>query len=467
MNGKSKQVLLVLCGQTTAAALSVVALWVALSLPGHSAWFLSEVGAVMLVSRLLYRLSRGPLPVFVTRSIRKRTWRVLIDESVITTILLAAAFVADWPVEKITMALFFGLNLILQMIFLMVIRLALAVLAAERKRSGRSQARKQAIILGTGKQARTVADMILDSPEMETRIIGFMDYRRHNLWRYRDIPLIGHPDELAAIVATRQVDAVMIAVNSQDLPLTQPVFEVAEQMGVTICLMSEIFHSRVARVRPGYINGIPTLIYRAVPECRYSLLAKAIIDRLGALVGIVLTAPVMLATALWIKLDSRGPVLFSQVRSGLNGKQFSILKFRTMGSDAESYKKDLRHLNEMSGPVFKIKEDPRVTRCGKFLRRFSIDELPQFFNVLRGEMSLVGPRPPLPKEVARYDRWQHRKLSVKPGLTCLWQVSGRSNVDFEDWMKLDLQYIDNWSLWLDAKILARTVPAVLKSDGAA
>jgi len=173
----------------------------------------------------------------------------------------------------------------------------------------------------------------------------------------------------------------------------------------------------------------------------------------------------ILMTALFIKLDSRGPIFYKQTRCGLNGRQFSMYKFRTMCCDAEKQKDDLLHENEMSGPVFKIKDDPRVTRVGRFLRKFSIDEVPQFLNVLKGEMSLVGPRPPLPHEVAGFLPWQRRKLSVKPGVTCIWQVNGRNNIGFEEWMRLDLDYIDNWSLWLDAKIIARTIPTVIKGSG--
>ncbi|MDH4034488.1 MAG: exopolysaccharide biosynthesis polyprenyl glycosylphosphotransferase, partial [candidate division Zixibacteria bacterium] len=244
-----------------------------------------------------------------------------------------------------------------------------------------------------------------------------------------------------------------------------PLFELAERMGVTICFLPEPFRPKVARMRPGFMCGLPTVVYRAVPEDQSLLLVKALVDRIGALVGLLLAAPLMLATAMAIKLESRGPVFFRQERSGLNGKTFKLFKFRTMCADAEEKKDTLKEQNEMSGPVFKIARDPRITKIGRILRKYSIDEVPQFFNVLRGEMSLVGPRPPLPREVAEYDPWQHRKLSVKPGVTCLWQVNGRNQIDFEDWMRLDLEYIDHWSLWLDAKILARTIPAVIKGSG--
>jgi len=210
---------------------------------------------------------------------------------------------------------------------------------------------------------------------------------------------------------------------------------------------------------------MPALVYRSVPENRAALYLKSLFDKIGALVGLTLALPIMLVTALLIRLESKGPVFFKQWRTGENGKPFKLYKFRTMCVDAEDRKKSLADQNEMSGPVFKISKDPRITTVGRFLRKYSIDELPQFINILKGEMSLVGPRPPLPSEVSNYQPWQHRKLSIKPGVTCLWQVNGRNTVDFDEWMRLDLEYIDNWSLALDAKILLRTVPTVPKGTG--
>jgi exopolysaccharide biosynthesis polyprenyl glycosylphosphotransferase len=191
-------------------------------------------------------------------------------------------------------------------------------------------------------------------------------------------------------------------------------------------------------------------------------------DCLGALAMLILLSPFLLIISLAIKFSSPGPILFRQQRSGLNGRPFSIYKFRTMVTNAEQLKHELEAMNEMTGPVFKVTNDPRVTPIGKFLRKYSLDEWPQFYNVLRGEMSLVGPRPLPVDEVKRFNDLAHRRrLSVKPGLTCLWQVSGRNNVtDFRDWVRLDLEYIDNWSLWLDFKILWWTVPVVLVGTGA-
>jgi exopolysaccharide biosynthesis polyprenyl glycosylphosphotransferase len=192
---------------------------------------------------------------------------------------------------------------------------------------------------------------------------------------------------------------------------------------------------------------------------------KRLADVAGAATGLVVSAPVMMLVALAIKLESRGPVLFTQTRVGKHGRPFRMYKFRTMCPDAEHRKADLANLNEMSGPVFKVTNDPRTTRLGRFLRKYSIDELPQLVNVLSGRMSLVGPRPALPSEVEAYQPWHRKRLLAKPGLTCLWQVNGRHHVDFDEWMRLDLEYIDKSSLGLDLKILAKTVPAVLKGTG--
>jgi exopolysaccharide biosynthesis polyprenyl glycosylphosphotransferase len=311
-----------------------------------------------------------------------------------------------------------------------------------------------------------VADRICDNPQWGIHILGFLDYHRTGLWRYRDIPLIAHPDGLADIIKHNQVDYVIIAVQDNDASLTPHAFSAAEEMGVTVCLLTDPYFHPISSARATTFMDFPAVVYSSILDDRMQMIVKKMIDRIGALAGLILSLPVMLITALIIKLEDGGPILFRQVRSGHNGRPFTMLKFRTMIPDAEKLRDTLEERNEMAGPVFKIKNDPRITRVGAFLRRMSIDELPQFINVLKGDMSLVGPRPPLPDEVSHYDRWQRRKLSVKPGLTCLWQINGRNKIDFEDWMKLDLEYIDNWSLWLDTKILVRTIPAVFKRDGA-
>jgi exopolysaccharide biosynthesis polyprenyl glycosylphosphotransferase len=214
------------------------------------------------------------------------------------------------------------------------------------------------------------------------------------------------------------------------------------------------------------MDGVPMLAFTRTPSDALALGVKRGFDVLISAAVLVLLSPFLAAIALAIRIDSRGPIFFTQRRLGQNGRVFKMVKFRSMFSDAEARLEALRTQNEMSGPVFKIKDDPRVTKVGRFLRRTSLDEFPQFWNVLKGEMSIVGPRPPIPSEVRQYKRWQRRRLSMKPGITCSWQISGRNNVPFERWMELDLEYIDGWSLWGDLGIFLRTIPAVLSARGA-
>ncbi len=457
---------LIASGQIGAAILSLTALWTILTLSGCAGGWMYEALLGLAILRVGYFHTRGPKAVLEQRQVWKRLPRLLTDETAISIGLAASCFVMSWSVELSTLGIFYLGSIILQLCLMSMSRFVITTMASYDKMGGHTEvATQQAIIVGTGAHARKVADMVLRSPELETRLLGFLDYRKKGLWRYRDVPLIGHPDTLEEIVANTQVDALFWAVEPLDIPRAWDVLKTAEKMGVSVFAMPSVYDPKVARIRPSYINGMPAMIYRSVPEGRVALLCKSVLDRIGALLGLVLFAPVMIAVAAVVKANSKGPILFKQVRSGLNGKQFMLYKFRTMCSDAEGRKKELLEHNEMSGPVFKIASDPRVTDVGRFLRKYSLDELPQLFNVIAGNMSLVGPRPPLPAEVRKFEPWQHRKLSVKPGLTCLWQVNGRNAIDFEDWMRLDLQYIDNWSLWLDAKILAKTIPAVMKGSG--
>ena len=323
------------------------------------------------------------------------------------------------------------------------------------------------LIIGTGKLGREFADKILTNLHFGLKIIGFLDWgNRRELWRYRDIPRIGHVNDLPRILQNSQVDFVVFAVGHKYLGAIEGSLKICEEMGVRVSLLADFFRTRIARRKIESFFGAPMICYDPAPGLNFEMVMKNITDRILAVVGIIIAAPIMMAATVAIKLTSPGPVVFKQPRCGLNGRIFTLYKFRTMVQNAEEQKKDLMRFNEVRGAAFKMKNDPRITTVGKFLRKTSIDELPQLFNILKGEMSLVGPRPPLANEVSRYDRWQRRKLSMKPGLTCLWQISGRSDVSFEEWMKLDLQYIDNWSFWKDAEILARTVPAIIKGTGA-
>jgi exopolysaccharide biosynthesis polyprenyl glycosylphosphotransferase len=233
-------------------------------------------------------------------------------------------------------------------------------------------------------------------------------------------------------------------------------------------VLSNIFNLRLAQSTAGEFEGeAVTTLCSGSPE-DWQRLLKRTFDIVASLVATLMLAPLFLLAGFLIKLTSQGPVFFIQERVGLNKRRFRLYKFRTMVADAEERQREIEHLNEASGPVFKIKNDPRLTPVGRFLRKTSIDELPQIFNVLKGDMSLVGPRPLPVRDYQKFDQdWQRRRFSVRPGITCLWQINGRSSTPFEKWMELDMEYIDHWSLWMDFKILAETIPVVLKGTGAA
>jgi exopolysaccharide biosynthesis polyprenyl glycosylphosphotransferase len=244
------------------------------------------------------------------------------------------------------------------------------------------------------------------------------------------------------------------------------VLEICREQGINTRVAADIFPAKISKVSMEFLESVPLITFSTTPNHALALLIKRIMDILISALLLAVLFPFMVFFGLLIKLTSRGPILYRQVRCGLYGRKFVLYKFRSMRQGAEDILWEIRHLNEMDGPVFKMRNDPRVTPLGRFLRKSSIDELPQLWNVLRGEMSLVGPRAPLPEEVKEYSRWQRRRLSVRPGITCLWQISGRNEIDFHEWMKLDLHYIDNWSLQLDIKILLRTFPVVLIGKGA-
>jgi exopolysaccharide biosynthesis polyprenyl glycosylphosphotransferase len=274
--------------------------------------------------------------------------------------------------------------------------------------------------------------------------------------------------QLAQMLHEHSANGVIISARHTYFEQVENAIKTCELEGIEAWLVADFFGTQISRARFDELLGHPLLVFRTTPETSWQGIAKQLMDFTGALFLLIALSWLFVILAILIKLTSPGPVFFRQQRSGLNGSPFTLYKFRTMGTNAEQLKHELEAMNEMSGPVFKVTNDPRVTPVGKFLRKYSLDELPQLYNVLRTEMSLVGPRPLPVDEVKRFDNLAHRRrLSVKPGLTCLWQISGRNQIsDFKDWVRLDLEYIDNWSLWLDFKILIRTIPAVLIGTGA-
>jgi len=276
--------------------------------------------------------------------------------------------------------------------------------------------------------------------------------------------------QLIELLHEHSVSGVLVSARHTQFERVEGVIQLCETEGVEAWLVADFFATQIAHASFDEMFGSPLLVFRTTPETSWQMLAKLLLDFFGASVMLLVlfVIPVIPVIALLIKLTSPGPVFFRQQRSGLNGAPFTIFKFRTMATNAEQFKHELEAMNEMTGPVFKVTNDPRITPIGKWLRKYSLDELPQLFNVLRGEMSLVGPRPLPVDEVKRFNDLAHRRrLSVKPGLTCLWQVQGRNKIsDFKEWVRLDLEYIDNWSIWLDLAILIRTIPAVFSGAGA-
>jgi exopolysaccharide biosynthesis polyprenyl glycosylphosphotransferase len=292
----------------------------------------------------------------------------------------------------------------------------------------------------------------------------------HSVSIVAEVNLVETPvQQLVAELHNHSVYGVILSAKHTNFEQVEYVIRACELEGVEVWLVADFFSTQISRTSLDELLGRPLLIFRTTPEASWRIVAKQVVDLVGSVILLLLfTFLFFIPIALAIRFTSPGPILFRQQRSGLNGRPFTIFKFRTMVTNAEQIKHELSAMNEMTGPVFKVTNDPRVTPVGKFLRKWSLDELPQIFNVLRGEMSLVGPRPLPVDEVKRFENLSHRRrLSVKPGLTCLWQVKGRNQInDFREWVRLDLEYIDNWSLGLDFKILLLTIPAVFRGTGA-
>jgi exopolysaccharide biosynthesis polyprenyl glycosylphosphotransferase len=323
------------------------------------------------------------------------------------------------------------------------------------------------LLVGTGRKAAQLGEFLEAHPHWGFRVVGYLDddnggeIRRESRWS-----CVGKITDLERVLMREVVDELIFVIEKGRLHEYEEALLVAERHGVRAHVSLDIFPHVLARPVLEEMDGVPLLSFTTTPSNPLQLVVKRALDLAAAFLLSAVTLPIQLLAAIAIKLSSPGPVLFRQVRCGLNGRHFTLWKFRTMRAGSEERLPEISHLNEMSGPVFKARNDPRLTLVGRVLRRLSIDELPQLWNVTLGHMSLVGPRPPLPEEVARYEPWQRRRLSMKPGLTCLWQISGRSELDFDRWMELDLKYIDTWSPMLDLKILLKTVPAVLSGRGA-
>jgi exopolysaccharide biosynthesis polyprenyl glycosylphosphotransferase len=348
-------------------------------------------------------------------------------------------------------------------------RLTLRCLLKQVRVRGRNL--RLVLIVGTNPRALELARKIEATPELGYRIIGFVDEDWPGLedFGHSGYRLACSLDDFPSFLRHSVVDEVVMG-----LPVRSYYFHASriaalcEEQGIPMRFPSGLFNLKMALSKAEEFEGDSLItLYRGTTD-GWPMMMKRLIDFTVSGAALIFLAPLFTVVAILIKLNSSGPVFFIQKRIGLSKRQFSLFKFRTMVPDAEAKLREIEHLNEVTGPVFKIKHDPRITPIGEFLRKTSIDELPQLINVFRGEMSLVGPRPLPVRDYQGFDQdWQRRRFSVRPGITCLWQVGGRSSIPFEKWMELDMEYIDKWSLWLDLKILAQTIPAVLRGSGAA
>ncbi len=383
-----------------------------------------------------------------------------------TALLATGALILEFgAVTRIFLLTFFGVSLLGTLLVRLVIGLALGEVGGRNENQLR-----RLLMVGCGPRGAALGARIRSRPELGYRLLGYAD----------DIPapinpqsgqrerLLGSLNELDRIVEANQIDEILVAlpVKSQYESIAS-ILALAEELGIPVRMPADFFRLEVARADVDYLDATPIMTLQTPRPSLGGLVIKRAFDIMVAAVALVVLAPLLLALAVAIRLDSRGPVLFRQERIGLARRAFWIYKFRTMVVDAEQQLAALEAQNEVEGAAFKMAVDPRVTRVGRFLRKFSLDELPQLWNVLIGDMSLVGPRPLPARDVDRFnERWQKRRFSVKPGLTCIWQANGRHDIGFEEWMEMDLQYIDQWSFGLDLEIMLKTVPAVLRGTGA-
>jgi exopolysaccharide biosynthesis polyprenyl glycosylphosphotransferase len=341
------------------------------------------------------------------------------------------------------------------------VRIALRAAFGSARRRGHN--RRNVLVLGTGALGRDLAAKLENHAELGLNVIGFLGEETTELparW-----PRLGPLEDLLEVIHDRVVDEVAICLFTEDWGLIESIATTCEAEGKLVRLPVPMPALTIATAHVEDLEGTPVLSLLSGPNAALALVLKRIIDVSAAVAGMILLAPLLGAIALTIALKEGRPIFYRQERVGLQGRRFRLVKFRSMVTNADGMIDALQSQNEIAGHAFKMTADPRITRVGQFLRRSSLDELPQLWNVLVGEMSLVGPRPPLPREVAGYDIWHRRRLSMKPGITGLWQVEGRNLAEFDRWVQKDLEYIDRWSPWLDIQILLRTIPAVIRADG--
>lgn len=373
-----------------------------------------------------------------------------------TLILATQILLAEWSIFPKRFLLIFAIT---SFSLLFSIRLFKRGLLKQFRLHGRNL--RSVIVIGAGPRGQKIVELIRENPGIGYQFVGYIDDLK--------VPdVMGSLSQISKVLAGNVIDEVIICLPIKTFyDKIQSITEAAEEQGITVRIYSDLFNLRLSHAVAGEIGDAPILSIYATRLTDWQTFIKSSIDFVGGVTLLALLSPLMLVIALLIKLTSPGPVFFIQDRVGLNKRRFKMFKFRTMAADAAARQMELEKLNEAAGPVFKIKHDPRVTTLGSWLRKTSLDELPQLFNILLGDLSLVGPRPLPERDFQRFDKmWFNRRFSMKPGITCIWQISGRSETSFDKWILQDLEYIEKWSLILDLKILFKTIPTVIRGTGA-
>ncbi len=397
-----------------------------------------------------------------TRPFKKTIWLIIV--SGLWATLASGNFVFLLKLEM-TSRLFFAVYAATAYVLIFLEKWAILRILDNAHAKGYNQ--ENLLIVGTGQRALEFIEAVKQHSNWGLRVVGLID-DDHDLYgkKISGYRVVGRIKDIPFIINQIVIDRVIFVVPRHWLPLIEEAILACEEVGINTALSLDFYNLTLAQTKQTDFNGFPLLEFKMFRAQEWQLFLKRLLDIVISAVSLILLSPLMLVTAFLIKVTSKGPVLFKQTRCGLKGRKFTLYKFRSMVMDAENMKDSLQEVNEMDGPVFKMKRDPRITAVGAFIRKTSIDEYPQLINVLKGDMSIVGPRPPIVNEVENYEIWQRRRLSLKPGITCIWQVSGRNKLTFDQWMKMDMEYIDNWSLLLDIKIMLKTFFVVLAGYGA-
>jgi exopolysaccharide biosynthesis polyprenyl glycosylphosphotransferase len=397
-----------------------------------------------------------------TRSYLEILWSVL--KAAAITFLLSGTFIFLLKLSYMSRQ-FFILFMGLSAAFIWIEKTVIFMSSHYIRRQGLNT--RRLLVVGTGKRAVDFIKRVDQHPEWGFEFLGAIDDEPgRGISHVGRLKVIGTLGDIPRIFHRDAIDEVVFLVPRSRLNSLQGAIDDCETEGVVVTVAVDLFDTKLARSSVSELDGLPLLRFRTTHAKEWELLVKRLFDFTSSGLGLIVLSPLFLMMAILIKATSRGPVFFKQSRLGLAGRNFTLYKFRTMRAGAHAVLSEVQDLNAMTTPEFKEKKTAWITPIGRFMRKFSIDELPQLINVFIGHMSIVGPRPTVPDEVEKYMDWQRRRFSMKPGITCLWQVNGRNNIAFEDWMKLDLEYLDHWSLWLDAKILLKTVPVVVFGIGA-